>query len=133
LASAKNLAKLTIKKEIRDRFIAALRKHRSITKACESIGKSRTIAYQWREKFPDFRQAWDEAVETNIDDLEAGAMRRAIEGTLEPIYYKGKPVGVVRKYETALTIFMLKKNRTRKYDDRHDEGTEEFDKDETFL
>ena len=125
----------TIKKDIRKKFIDAIREHRSITKACEAVGKGRTTVYRWRNDDSEFQEEWDEAVETNVDDLEAGAMKRAIEGWLEPVYFKGKPVGVVRKFSNALTIFMLKKNRKKMYDDI---GLEHMDQqetiaDETFL
>ena len=125
----------TVKKDIRKKFIDAIREHRSITKACEAVGKGRTTVYRWRKDNQEFQEEWDEAVETNVDDLEAGAMRRAIEGWLEPVYYKGEPKGVIRKFSNALTIFMLKKQRPKIYEDvifdRTDYG--EMVKDETFL
>lgn len=92
-------------------------------------------AYRWRDEDPEFKAAWDEAVEQNIDDLEACAYRRAIEGWLEPVYFQGKAVGAVRKFSNALTIFMLKKLRPKIYADTLGERMENFEaiKDETFL
>ena len=107
-------------------FIKKLIETRSVTKACQSVGINRSTAYDRREKDSDFKERWDEAVQICIDDLEASAMRRAIEGNAKPLLYKGQPVMVegadgklqpliVREYETGLTIFMLKAMRPKKF------------------
>lgn len=109
----------------REHFIEALKRERSVAHACAAVGIGRTAAYSWRTDDPAFRAAWDEAIAKNLDDLEASAMRRAIEGTKEPITNKdGKVIGHRVKHETALTIFMLKANRPEKYHLERREGSQ---------
>ena len=45
----------------------------------------------------------------------AGLVRRAFEGTDEPVYYKGEECGSVRKYSDTLAIFLLKAHAPEKY------------------
>lgn len=113
-----------------DTFLRLLRQEKSVTKACEAAGVSRTAAYERRKSVETFADAWDECLETVRDDLEAGAMKRAVEGWLEPIYYKGQVVGTCRRFSAALTIFMLKTHRPDRYnlffgEDEGGEGTPE--------
>lgn len=99
----------------RDRFIEALREERSVTYACNKIMIGRTAAYAWRNEDESFKAAWDEAIEQNVDDLEASMMKKAIEGWDEPVWWQGEQCGEVRKFSTPLSIFMLKANRPEKY------------------
>ncbi|MCH7667529.1 MAG: hypothetical protein IH936_16585 [Acidobacteria bacterium] len=39
------------------------------------------MVYDHREKYPDFAQAWDDAIEDGIDTLEAIAYKRAMESS----------------------------------------------------
>ena len=96
-------------------FIEALVEERSVTHACRVVGMARKTAYKHRKEDPAFGEEWDEAVAVNLEDLEASAMRRAIDGTLEPILYQGKTRGARRVYETGLTIFMMKTRMRDRY------------------
>jgi hypothetical protein len=107
-------------------FLVKLRETRSVSKACQSVHISRTRAYAYRDSNSEFRERWDEIIQTCIDDLEASALKRAIEGNPKPLLHKGQPIMVratdgtmqpliVRDYETALTIFMLKALRPKTY------------------
>lgn len=109
-----------------ENFLRKLIETRSVTKACESVHIARATAYRHRETDDEFRNRWDEAINTCIDDLEASALKRAIEGNPKPLMHKGQPVMVqgpdgklqpliVREYETSLTIFMLKALRPKTY------------------
>src|SRR4051794_5430097 len=59
-------------------FLRALRKTFSVSTAARAAGISRATAYRWRAADADFAQAWDEAVESGLDDLEGEAYRRAM-------------------------------------------------------
>jgi hypothetical protein len=91
-------------------FIDELRKQRSVMHACRKIGVGRTQAYELKKQDAQFRAAWDDAVASNKEDLVASAMKRAIDGYLEPIVYKGQVVHARVRFDPVLTIFMLKKN-----------------------
>jgi hypothetical protein len=97
------------------KFLAALRQTRSVSQAAAVAGVSRETAYRHRREFPQFDVDWQECYESNIDDLEASALRRAIEGVDEPVFHQGVECGFKRRYETALTIFMLKAHRPDRY------------------
>src|SRR5262249_21583923 len=53
-----------------------------------------------------------------VEVLEAELRRRAVEGWLEPVYYRGKKVGDVRKFSDTCLIFALKGEKPEKYRER---------------
>jgi len=107
-----------------DRFTSALQKTRHVGQACAVAGVGRRTAYHHKADYPDFAEDWDCAIQCNIDDLEASAMRRAIEGYTRGVYSRGEKIGEDRYYETALTIFMLKCQRPERYNiDNQQEGS----------
>ena len=101
--------------EWQPKFLKALREEMSVVNAAAVANISRKTAYKYRKSDEAFRMAWDDVIESNVDDLEASAFKRATEGWLEPVYYRGKVVGAQRKYDTALTIFLLKCWRRERY------------------
>ena len=56
-------------------------KHANVRLASQSVGVGRRLVYDHREKYPDFAQAWDDAIEDGIDTLEAIAYKRAMESS----------------------------------------------------
>ncbi len=51
------------------------------------------------------------------DALASEARRRAVEGVLKPVYYKGKLVGFIREYSDTLLMFLMKAAMPEKYRD----------------
>lgn len=98
-----------------DKFIQALGRTRSIGQACKVVGVGRTTAYNHKEQFPDFAAAWEECTLTAIEDLEASALKRAIDGHEKAVFHGGAQVGGVIHYETPLTIYMLKCLKPERY------------------
>lgn len=90
-----------------DKFCNVLRVTRSVTAAINSVGRSRRDIFDLRKKDKDFAARWDSAIDSVKDDLEASALKRAIDGYEEPVFYKGKICGYKRVHCNALTIFML--------------------------
>ena len=105
------------------RFLNALvRTGGNVTRAAELAGVDRSTPYtsQWRND-PVFAEALKQAREMAADTLEAEAIRRAFEGTLEPVgWYKGTPGGYVRRYSDTLLIFALKGAFPEKYSEKHE-------------
>lgn len=99
-------------------FLAALCDGLSVTAACAQAGIGRRSAYDWRDGDPDFKGAWDAAVEEGTDRLEDEGYRRARDGTNKPVYQGGKRVGEVREYSDTLMIFFLKGRRPEKFKER---------------
>jgi len=102
----------------REKFLDQLRKGLSVSTAADAIKVSRQAVYQLRENDPDFGAAWDDAVEVGTDRLEDEVMRRAKDGTLKPVFYKGKRCGSVREFSDTLAMFNLKGRRPEKFKDR---------------
>jgi hypothetical protein len=98
-----------------DLYIDGLAQEGSHENAAKVSGVSVRTAQRHRKKHELFAAACNDAWEEVVDSLEASAMKRAIQGTLEPIMYRKERVGAKRSYETSLTIFMLKQNRREKY------------------
>ena len=107
--------RLTLKK--RDVFLDALRSGHSVTKAAAACGLSRSTVYNHRAAEPEFAAEWDAAVEAGTDGMEDEARRRAVEGTLKPVYHQGQQVGTIREYSDTLLIFLLKGRRPGTYRD----------------
>jgi len=99
-------------------FIAAYCVTASITKAAEASKVNRYAHYDWLERDPAYPARFERAKLEAGETLEAEAVRRAHEGVLEPVYYKGKPVGVMRVYSDALMQTLLKGFLPDKYRDR---------------
>lgn len=101
-----------------EEFLDLYKKRYSVSSACRLAGVSRTTVYRMKRTNEEFAKQMEEAHEIVVDKLENSAMRRAIEGHNVPVFFQGEKCGSKRVYDNALTIFMLKKNRPGKYDDK---------------
>lgn len=99
-------------------FCAALAETGIVRKACEAVGISRQTAYGWRDDIPEFKAAWDKALEIGISALEDEAHRRGFEGVEEGVYHQGVLVDTQKKYSDTLAIFLLKAHKPEKYRER---------------
>lgn len=86
-----------------------------MTAAARAAGITRQAAYAKRETDPQFAAEWDDAIRSAIDNAEGEMYRRAVDGTLKPIYQGGARVGSVREYSDTLLIFMLKAHKPEVY------------------
>lgn len=99
-------------------FLEALAHGFSVTKASTLSGMARRTAYNHRKSEPNFAELWDEAIEAGTDHVEDEALRRAVEGTEDPVFYQGEQVGIVTRYSDSLLVMLLKARRPEKYKDR---------------
>lgn len=97
---ADNRTERTPKKE--RALLAKLSEGKSIVAACRAANVGRSTYYEWREKYPDFRQAADDAIEDGTDLLEDEAHERATRD---------------ENPSDTLLIFLLKARRRKKYGD----------------
>jgi hypothetical protein len=102
----------------KQRFLEAYAAAGTITEAAEIAAIGRRCHYRWMDADPEYAKAFVSATEQAADRLEQEARRRAIEGTTEPVWYRGQKVGAVQKYSDTLLIFLLKGCRPEKYADR---------------
>ena len=100
------------------RFIEELARTGNITGSAKTAGVSRRNIYRERENVKEFREAWDDAVEEAVDELEREARRRAVEGVAKPVFYQGVQCGSIQEFSDTLLIFLLKGARPEKY--RHE-------------
>lgn len=98
-------------------FLARLAETANVSASCVAAGVSRYAACALKRRDAEFAQAWEGALQTALDGLEAELIRRAIEGTDKPQYYMGKPVGMVTTYSDSLAMFLLKSKRPDVYGD----------------
>jgi len=83
--------------------------------------RSPTTVYAYRQKDPAFAQLWDETLQAAMDTvLEVEAIRRAVEGVEQPVYFQGKQVGTKREFSDTLLIFLLKSWKPDKYRERRE-------------
>ena len=99
------------------KFIQKLKEIPNVSKAALAAGMNRQYAYDLRKLDTEFASAWDEAIEMSTDEAEAEAYRRAVKGTLRPVFHLGKNVGETQEYSDTLLIFLLKAHRPEKYRD----------------
>ena len=100
------------------KFLKMLAETADVSRSSKYAGVSRNTPYEERKRDPEFASAWEEALNTAIDALEAEARRRALNGVEEPQFYKGEVCGHVRRYSDNLLMFILKAHRPEKYRER---------------
>src|SRR5262249_28657666 len=60
------------------KFLEVLEVTPSVTVAAKAAGIDRTVAYDYRNKDPQFAEAWDAALQASVDRLEHQAWKFAI-------------------------------------------------------
>lgn len=101
-------------------FLEHLAKTYNVEASCRKAKISKSEAYRKRQNDPRFAEQWDRAREIGAAALESEAIRRAVEGVLEPVYHNGEIVGYVRKYSDRLIEFLLRGAMPEKYRERHE-------------
>ena len=89
----------------------------SVVKSAEAAKVERGMHYRWI-KDKEYQQAFEAARLEFADVLEAAVISRAVDGTLEPVFYKGKAVGAIRRYSDGNAQFLLRGLRPDVYRDR---------------
>lgn len=92
---------------MREAFLSWLRLGATPSRAAKECGLGRTTVFQWKDKDPNFRAAWEEAMQTGTDRIEDEATRRAVDGYDRPVFQQGECVGFVREYSDDLMKFIL--------------------------
>lgn len=86
--------------------------------ACRAVGIGRTTEWLWRKRDAQFAALREQAQAMAVEALEDEARRRAIDGTLEPVFAGGRLCGSIRRYSDSLLIFLLKAAKPEVYRDR---------------
>jgi AcrR family transcriptional regulator len=101
-------------------FLETLRDTGSVARAARKSGLNRSTWYRHRRKSERFAAVWAEALDEGIEKLEEEALRRAITGTSQPVFFRGERIGDVRRYSDALLMFLLRAHRPQRYRDGAD-------------
>lgn len=79
----------------------------TIKGACKELGIWYSSIDMVRLRAPAFNEAMKEALEEFRCGLQEAARKRAMEGTIKTVYYKGKKVGEEREHSDRLMELML--------------------------
>jgi AcrR family transcriptional regulator len=102
-------------------FLENVSEAHTVKASAKAAGISTTSVYERRKWDDVFDGRWHEATELGVQVLEEEVRRRAVEGFVEPVYYRGEKVGEVRKWSDNLLMFRLKGLKPEVYRD-HFEG-----------
>lgn len=116
-AKRQNKFQLAKKAASQSRFLACFAQCGTLTEAAENAKLDRNLHYVWL-KDPQYMEAFGAAQLRANDRLEQEALRRAVTGTEEPVFYQGAECGKIRKYSDVLLIFMMKGAMPDKYRDQ---------------
>lgn len=106
---------------VRRRFLETLAETGSVRAAAAASGRPRGAWLGLRGRDPAFARAWEEALDSYVELLEAEADRRAVGGETEPVFYGGKQVGERTRASDSLLMFRLKALRPQRYRSAADE------------
>lgn len=100
---------------VREAFLAALACHPIVSQVCTDLKLNPSQVYAARNCDPDFRKAWDKAIDDGVGWMEDQARRRAFGGVQRPVFQGGVRVGEVTEYSDTLAVTMLKRHRPEQY------------------
>jgi hypothetical protein len=104
----------------REAWLGCYEYSKRVSEACRMVGISRQTAYAERERNDEFAARWDELNAQVVEELEAEAYRRAVEGTDKMVVSAGKRLGTEKQFSDTLLTLLLKANRPEKYRERVD-------------
>jgi hypothetical protein len=89
-------------------FLAAYKNSASITQAAKAARIDRTLHYRWLRRSSGYAAAFERAKPIAAGVLLDRTVKRAIEGTLEPVFYQGQRCGLIRRYPEGTAQFLLR-------------------------
>lgn len=96
-------------------FLHVFRQTGNVRQAAEAAGIDRAAVYKAAERWPWFKQEWEEAKQDAADLLIQEMRRRAIDGDVVDVkFIKGHPL-VVRKYSDRLLELLVKAYRPEEF------------------
>ena len=64
------------------KFLESLRRFANVREACRVAGVSRSMVYARRGKAKKFREAWDDAIEEALDNIELAVVSASLKGDM---------------------------------------------------
>lgn len=96
-----------ISEHVWNAFLIKLSETGHVADSCKAVGLNRITAYARRRQDDEFRERWEEAHATGFGVLEDEAKRRAYEGVVKGVYYKGDRVDEEVVYSDQLMMFLM--------------------------
>lgn len=112
-----------VAEEKKQAFLCRLTEFGEVKKAAKQSDADQSALYKERKRDPEFAKAWAEALETRkmyrLDRAEDALFKRAVDGWTETVYFQGRNVGRIRKYDGSLLKFLLEAENPQKYRQNH--------------
>lgn len=105
-------------RELQQRFLDAYVMYGTVGRATTALHLPRGLHNTWLRTDFEYAEAYYNARELIVDQLESEAIRRAKDGVERPVYQGGELVGTVTEYSDSLLMFLLKGMRPDKYRER---------------
>ncbi|SIN59636.1 hypothetical protein SAMN02745824_0165 [Parasphingorhabdus marina DSM 22363] len=88
-------------------FLSELAATSSVTVAADKAGLAKSTIYLWREKDPEFADAWRKALTAGFELLETELLERARHGVLKPVFHNGRKIGAIRQFNDHAAFRLL--------------------------
>lgn len=109
VATPQMSSRAVLAKKKRRVFLQVLAQTGRVAEAARACGYTDTSTLTaYRRNDEEFAEEWDDALLDAAHVLEEEVWRRAHDGILEPIYYKGKVAGYKTNYSDTLAMFILR-------------------------
>lgn len=113
------------KQHLKEPWLASFRKTGTILAACQLVPVDRKTILTWRERDPEFAEAFNDAELSITEQVENSALSRAANGDSEPMIRNGRPVTdaagrpiMVRRFSDQLQMFFLRTRNRKRYGDK---------------
>ena len=90
--------KNTLPKKLREFLETFYKAFGNITIACKAFNINRSTYYDWREKYPEFAELADQAIDRRLDMVEDMLNKKCLEGDTTALIFTLKTMGKRRGY-----------------------------------
>lgn len=102
-------------------LLAAYTETARVASAAKAADVDRNMHYHWLRDDPEYAKAFAVAQQMAAQTLEDEAVRRARDGVMHPVIWRGVITNHYLDYSDTLLIFLLKGQMPAKYGDRIDQ------------
>lgn len=100
------------------RFLNVFARTGHILNSARACKVSRELHYYWLRTSETYSEAFSLAVDLSVSILEDEAITRAVEGTREPVFYRGRIVGYIAKKSDVILMRLLAARKPKVYAER---------------
>lgn len=90
-----------------------------LPQACVAAGVPYATINTWMQQYRWFRRRYLEMRQWFADVAEAEAHRRGVSGWDEPVFYKDRIVGTIRKFDNDLLVKLLRRYKPKEWSEKH--------------